>query len=364
MDVTELEALGLYDPGSPGAAERLSLLRLALAHGATVAEIRSAIDGSRLHALAAERVMLDRSPRFTLAAAAEAAGVEPELAARIWRALGFAAPGGDDVVCTDADVDVFAFFALLAAGIGAEAVMPAARTTGAALAVIADASVQMVRTSVEAPMRHGGAGDVDIATEFVELASTVVPRLYPMFEAVHRRHLVEAARRYSLWGSVPTEASTTEAVVGFADLVGYSALNERLSTSELDALLDRFEQCVLDAVVRPGARLVKVIGDEVMFVAGSASDAAAVAMSLLDAVELPAMRIGMAAGTVLSREGDLFGPVVNLAARLEALAEPGQALLDSVSAAQLDAGRVEPHGRHTVPGFAEPVEVFALTRSA
>ena len=209
MDATELAALGLYDPATPEAAERLSLLRLALAHGATVAEIRTAIDGSRLHALAAERVMLDRSPRHTLAEAAQAAGIEPDLAARIWRALGFAAPADDAVVCTDADVDVLAFFALLAAGIGAEAVMPAARVTGAALAGIADASVQMVRTSVEAPMRHGGAGDVDIATEFVELASTVVPRLYPVFEAVHRRHLVDAARRYSLWGSIPTEASTT-----------------------------------------------------------------------------------------------------------------------------------------------------------
>jgi len=211
-------------------------------------------------------------------------------------------------------------------------------------------------------MREAGAGDVAIAGEFVDLASNLVPRIYPMLETVHRRHLVEAGRRYSLWGDRPTEASTTDAVIGFADLVGYSALNERLSPAGLDALIDRFEQCVVDAVVRPGARLVKVIGDEVMFVAGSAVDAVGVASELLAADELPAMRIGIAAGTVLSREGDLYGPAVNLAARLERLADPGQALLDAASARHLDGDRVAPRGRHTVAGFAEPVEVFALRR--
>lgn len=362
IDAADLEALGLYDPAALGAPERLSLLRLALEHGATVEEIRTAIDGGRLHALAAERVMLDRSPRLTLTEAARAADIEPGLAARFWRALGFVIPADDAVVCTDADVEVFAFCGLLATAVGDDAALSQARATGAALSRVADAGIQMARTSVEAPLRQAGAGDVEIAGEFVELASSIVPRIYPMFEAVHRRHLVEAARRYSLWGDRPTEASTTDAVIGFADLVGYSALNERLSPPELAALIDRFEQCVQEAIVRPGARLVKVIGDEVMFVAGSAGDAAGVAGELLDATELPAMRIGIAAGTVLSREGDLYGPAVNLAARLERLADPGQALLDAVSARQLDDDRVAPHGRHAVAGFVEPVEVFALRR--
>ena len=362
MDAADLEALGLYEPSAPGGAERLSLLRLALEHGAIVEEIRTAIDGGRLHALAAERVMLDRPPRFTLPEAARAAGIEPDLATRFWRALGFAVPAADVVACTDADVEAFAFYAALAAVVGIDAVVAQARVAGAGLSRMADAAVQLVRTSVEAPMRQAGVGDVEIAGRFVELASDIVPRIYPMLEAVHRRHLVEAARRYSLWGDRPTEASTTDAVVGFADLVGYSALNERLTPTELAALIDRFEQSVLEAIVRPGARLVKLIGDEVMFVAASAADAATVADELLDAAELPAMQIGIAAGTVLSSEGDLYGPVVNLAARLERLAEPGQALLDAVSARQLDGERVAARGRHAVAGFAEPVEVFALRR--
>ena len=190
----------------------------------------------------------------------------------------------------------------------------------------------------------------------------MVPRIYPMFEAVHRRHLVDSARRYSLWGASPTEASTTEAVVGFADLVGYTSLNEQLSTIELDALISSFEQRTLDAVAHPGVRLVKVIGDEVMFAAGSATDAVAVAGELLDAPGLPPLRIGLATGTVLAREGDLFGTVVNLAARLEVLAEPGEALVDAETARRLDPASVEPRGQHSVAGFVAPIDVFALRR--
>ncbi len=360
-DDAELEALGLYDPDAPGAADRLSLLRLARHHGATVEEIRTAIRGSRLHALAAERVLLDRAPRLTLADAARDAGVDLAFAVRLWRALGFVVPADDAPVCTDADVQVLAFYDALRAGVGEDSSVSQARVAGAALSRAADSSIQMVRTDVEAPMRQAGTTDAELATRFVELASDLVPRIYPTFEAVHRRHLVEAARRYSLWGASPTLMSTTEAVVGFADLVGYTALNQQLTTHELGTLIDTFEQRVLDAVARPGARLVKVIGDEAMFVAGTADDAAGVAAELLGADELPTMRIGVAAGTLLARDGDLFGPVVNRAARLERLAEPGQALCDAATARQLDSTRAAELGRRTLAGFDDPVEVFALT---
>ena len=360
MDDADLEALGLYDPEAPGAADRLSLLRLALHHGATLDEIRTAIGGTRLHALAAERVMLDRAPRLTLADAARQAGTGPAFATRVWRALGFVVPAPEATVCTDADMEVLAFYDTLRAGVGDDSAVSQARVTGAALSRAADASIQMVRTDVEAPLRHAGGTDAELGIRFVELASELVPRIYPMFEAVHRRHLVEAARRYSLWGSSPTVMSTTEAVIGFADLVGYTALNQQLTTEQLGTLIDTFEQRVLDAVARPGARLVKVIGDEAMFVAGTADDAVTVARELLAASELPTMRIGVAAGTLLARDGDLFGPVVNRAARLERLAAPGQALCDADTARQLAGVDLAALGSRTLAGFDDPVEVFAL----
>jgi adenylate cyclase len=362
MDPRELEAFGLYDPAAPDADERLALVDLALEHDATIDEIRAAIDDHRLHALAVERLVLQSTPRLTLADAANHADVTPEFATRVWRALGFALPAEDAVACTDAEVATLVFYGLIAKDVGDAAAVALARATGASLSRVADADVAMVRSGVEAPLRRAGGSDVDVARGFLDVASAVLPMMYPMFEAVHRRHLVEAARRYSLWGTSATEASTTGAVVGFADLVGYSAFNHHLSARELDELISTFEQRVLDAVARPGARLVKVIGDEAMFATGRAADAAAVAVELLAGSEVLPLRIGIASGTVLTRDGDLFGPVVNLAARLEALAQPGQALTDAGTARNLGPDQVQALGARSVAGFDDPVEVYALTR--
>ena len=362
MDPEELEALGLYDPAGPDADERRALLALALEHGATIDEIHAAIDGARLHALAVERLLVPHTPNLTLGAVANAAKVTPEFATRVWRALGFALAADDAVVCTETDVATLVFYGLLASQVSDTAAVSLARATGSSLSRVAHAHVAMVRSGIEAPLRDAGGTDVDVARGFVDMASVMVPSIYPMFEAVHRRHLVEAARRYSLWGTRATEASTTGAVVGFADLVGYSALNQHLSVTELDDLVSSFEQRVLDAVARPGARLVKVIGDEAMFATARATDAAAVAHELLDGSDVLPLRIGIASGTVLARAGDLFGSVVNLAARLETLAQPGQALTDAATAGHLGSDQTQRLGHRSVAGFDDPVEVYALKR--
>src|SRR5260370_30463073 len=115
MDDDALAALGLYDPTTPDAAERLTLVRLALDHGATVDDISAALAGSRLHSLAAERVLLDQAPRLTLDAAADEAGIAPEFAGRLWRALGFAVPPPDAAGGTHPDLGSLGLLLHLAA---------------------------------------------------------------------------------------------------------------------------------------------------------------------------------------------------------------------------------------------------------
>ena len=82
-----------------------------------------------------------------------------------------------------------------------------------------------------------------------------------------------------------------------------------------------------------------MVGDEVLFVTGQPADAAEIALRLTspdrDRRGLPALRVGMAAGRVLTRFGDVYGPVVNLAARLTSLARPGTALVGAELAAAL-----------------------------
>jgi adenylate cyclase len=122
-----------------------------------------------------------------------------------------------------------------------------------------------------------------------------------------------------------------------------------------------FEERALAATARPGARLVKTIGDEVMFVAGEAADAVDIARTLVCDETLPSLRIGLAAGEVVTRDGDLYGPVVNLAARLVARAAPEQIVVDAETVRRLGNGvGAKSLGTHELQGFDEPVEVFAL----
>ena len=189
LTVEELVDLDLYDPTAPDAGERLTLLRLALEHGASVDEVRFALAQHRLHTLAGERVVVGATKRATLQEMAANAGVDAEFSEHLWRALGFADPGVEPLVCSEADENVLALFSVLADVFDRDTTLQFARTTGASLARMADAAIGAVRAQVEAPMRAKGGDDVDVARTFVTLATDLVPRLYPMIEAVHRRHL-------------------------------------------------------------------------------------------------------------------------------------------------------------------------------
>jgi adenylate cyclase len=353
----ELEELGFYDPKAPDAAERLELLELALEHGATTEEMRQAIAEKSLHAVAVMNVIEGGEERLTFDEVVTRAGTPPENARRLWRALGLPDVEPGSVVCTERDVTVMVSLDFLWQTIGEDAALQIARATGSAMARLADTEVSMIRSLAEAPLRTAGGSNLEVAHELLRAGRDLMPAMLPMMDAVHRHHLAATGRRYSLWGVRPTEHSTTDAVIGFVDLVGFTTLSQQLEPTELDTILRRFEERALDATRRPLDRLVKLIGDEAMFVSGSAADAVEIVHSLADPA-LPRMRAGLAAGTFTVREGDVFGPVVNLAARLVARAAPGQILLDRGAAERLGLDAVDALGVQTIAGFEAPVEVF------
>jgi adenylate cyclase len=364
LTTDELVALGLFDPDAPDGSERLMLLELAVEHGAAIDEITLAVAQHRLHTLAGELAVLAATKRATFAEIAANAGADLEFAERLWRAFGFADPGDEPLVCSEADENVLVLFAALADLFGRDTALQIARTAGASLARMADAAIGAVRARIEAPIRKEGGDDVDVARRFVTLATELVPRLYPMIEAVHRRHLAQAGRRFTLWELPASETSTVFAIIGFADMVGFTARTQELTPAALDEFVRAFEDIVLATLTTAEARLVKLIGDEAMFVAGTAADAARIAAGILEGVaedeDLPPVKVGLAAGEVLVREGDIFGPAVNRAARLVAVADPSTIVVDAEVASRLDGDAVEPLGPRSLPGFDAPVEVFRV----
>ena len=122
-------------------------------------------------------------------------------------------------------------------------------------------------------------------------------------------------------------------------------------------------------IAASGANVAKRIGDAVMFVTNAPGIACALALELIEACareRLPKLRVGLAVGDVIVRQGDFYGPTVNLAARLVASAEPGTALTDAALYGRLSRVRAgygfAPAGRFQLAGFDEPVEVYQLIR--
>jgi adenylate cyclase len=191
-----------------------------------------------------------------------------------------------------------------------------------------------------------------------------------ILDVLHRRHVEAALRRFD--ATVPSDATSAEVVevaVGFADLVGFSSLAERLDLDTFaDAVAD-FGGIVSDTVVTGGGRVVKLIGDEVMFAASDATAGAEIALDLLDALAthpvLPPLRAALVAGRVVSCDGDYFGSVVNLAARLVQLAEPNALLVGESVARALprDGFRVEFCPPQLVRDVARPVTTARAQRA-
>jgi adenylate cyclase len=170
-------------------------------------------------------------------------------------------------------------------------------------------------------------------------------------------------RQLQLGRSVDTAHMT----VGFVDLVGFTTLSGRMAPRELADTIERFEETAHDVVTARGCRLVKLIGDEVMFVALDATAACDAALALVekfrgDATVTP--RGALATGELVIRGGDYYGPVVNLASRVAELAVPNELLVTEAVAAhtQSIAFRFEPAGKRMLKGFDQPVALLSVER--
>jgi class 3 adenylate cyclase len=252
-------------------------------------------------------------------------------------------------------------FALGAEVFGEEVVLQLTRVIGNAAAGIAEAALATFTANRAVPMLEGGGTPADVARAGAE-ATVALLGVPPVLDALLRVHF-ESARANRFPGGVPTR--TVKVALGFVDLVGSTELMQVLGGTELAAALGAFERFASDSVVGVGGRIVKRIGDAVMFVSSDAAAACDAALAIVAAVErhpaLGAARAAVAFGNVLPRDGDYFGTAVNLAARAVALAEPGTTVVDASVRDALDGSRaLTPLGDHTLRGFDDPVALFEL----
>lgn len=301
-----------------------------LERGVSADDIHRAERDNTLHLLVTEHIVLPDPPRYTAPQMAEMTGIPLDDLRHYWRSLGFPDVSDDEVVFGDYDLEALITLTGLIQFrmVDEQIAMQMARVMGSSMARIAEAGI------TASPVLHGAGDDVARAELLMHTADATLPSLARLIEYVWRRHLQAAARRGMLLNAV-ADAPTATLAVGFADLVGFTALSQQLSERALAELVDHFEALAFDVVVRGGGRVVKMIGDEAMFVVDDPAAAVHIGLDLAEAHanedSLGEVRVGIAHGPVLTREGDYFGPVVNMASRIVNIARPGSVVVsDSV----------------------------------
>lgn len=347
-------------------------------------EIETAAEEGTLPLLAIERLVFDHQPRMTTEQMLELTPLDPDSTTDLWRSLGFPAPPPGEPFFTDADVQILGVLAdLIETGAtDTDLLVQITRVAGQAMARFAAAQVELLlersadvtervvaeiaeeRTvndpdepptwkpspeaetlelpRIDPPEVIGEPGtdptlDPEVRRRVASillddpatLASVTMVGMVPqLLEYVWQRHTQAAARSRLLHGGPETG---TMLAVGFADLVGFTSLAQQISTGDLAEVLDRFEAIAYDIVADLGGRVIKMIGDEVMFSVDDPRRAVEVGIQLAETYreddELSDVRVGLSWGQVLLREGDCFGPVVNRASRVVNIAFPGTVLV-------------------------------------
>jgi adenylate cyclase len=283
---------------------------------------------------------------------------------RFFRALGFPEAGDEPSygesdltvlatlksVVIDSDVDLDTAIRLVRA-VGQNV----ARMSDWQVAAMASRADQVAADHPPEESRHDGAQH--IAEEAYDALQLILLHSW-------RRHLTAALARLEDDLAPDDQSQATKVTVGFADLVNFSALSNELDTNRLGELVEIFEARSGDVVAASDGRMIKTLGDSVLFVTDHPDQAMDIASGLIDVIgndaRLPDIRIGLATGLVVTRMGDVFGPPVNLAARLTALARRNRVMGDAATVAGL-TGDYETRRLTARPlrgfGLVEPVAI-------
>lgn len=363
MTQADFEAAGLYDPASPTADERLQLLEWLVSRGVGLESMQQAHARGFLLFVASSGQMRER-PSLTqqdlMTELGESAETLDEF--RTSLALPPALPGAP--WCTTAEVELFRGVQHGVGLFGLAEMKRLSRVIGSAVSRIAEAAASTERERMRKSL-SSGATELEIAKGSLAVTHAIATPAM-LASGLLRVHMELSLQRARGRGRTLVEETVT-GCVGFVDLVGSTSLSRRLSPEQLGKVVDHFEDVAHEVAIRRDGRVVKFIGDEVMFVTSGPEAACDIALTMVETFEgnpdvTP--RAGLAWGPMLDRGGDYYGPIVNLAARLAELAVPREVLAstDVVEALASTALAYESAGRRQLRGFDEPVSLVSIRR--
>jgi adenylate cyclase len=369
LRVVDWEAEGLLEglEDERARAARGRLLDELHGDGMSLEELHRLVSEDQL-VLAPVAQALSSEGRYTARELAERAGVEVDFLIASRRALGLPVPDPDERAFGEKDLEATRLGTVhREAGFDDEDALEVVRVLGQGMARYAEATRALVaRTFIEP-----GLDEYELAHRYRAVAEQLLPLTGPWLEHVFALHLQQVLRSDALTQEQRRTGKldgTQDAVIAFADLVGFTELGESVPVEELGSVAGRLSQLAGDAL-EPPVRIVKLIGDAVMLVSPEPEPMLDVTLRLVEVADadegVPPLRAGVACGQAVHRWGDWFGTPVNLASRLTTRARPSTVLVaEEVRDAVSDGYTFSDAGRKKLKGFSAPVRAYRVRRSA
>lgn len=303
--------------------------------------------------------LIGGAEKYTLEQVVEKTELPERIIRRFWQAMGF--PSVTDPsrpLFTDYDIDVFrAYISLTDKGLAdldtlnslirAQSHFADRQVLWQYEALVAEFESRFDLPEIEA--RHQVLERIDEYEEFFIYQMKYAWRRH--MAALMRRWETELDARKDEGGAEHSDMLPMQRALGFVDLVNFTHTSGQLSPHALVDFIQTFEFTVRDVVSTYGARVVKMVGDAVLYVADDIETGVQVVNNIVKALaqshNMPDVRASLVWGGVISRFGDIFGPSVNLASRLCSVAPVNGILVDHKTAEVLY--QLDPHGFNIQP---------------
>jgi len=261
----------------------------------------------------------------------------PDLIRRLVREFGLPQADSEERLRAD-DLSVLVQLLDVWRDAGDDELVRLARVYGQNIRKVVSSDLDLSNSTLFAPLRRQGLPEDEMRQVAGELGLRVMGLGEELMLWLRGRHLeheilsatVQNTEEYLRELGIAPERPPQAPAIAFLDLTGYTALTEERGDEAGADLADRLAGLVHEVAGEHGGRPVKWLGDGVMFYF---DDPAAGVLTGLDLVErTPAAvdvraRVGINAGSVISRDGDYFGRTVNVASRIADYARPGEVLV-------------------------------------
>jgi adenylate cyclase len=380
--VTRLVHVGVLTPADDGAFTEGDVRRARLYQGLErtglpLEAIREALDAGELSFGWLDNPLYDLiaplSQRSFQDVASET-GVPLELLRVLREAIGFALPEPDDRMREDELRVVPLIEKLVSARFPTSVLERLLRVYGDGLRRMAEVEADWWHRYVVLPALASGMTDAEMHEATLGFGEEATPLLEQAMLAMYHAHQ-EHTWVENLIGEIEDALDRTglrsrlvrPPAICFLDITGYTRLTEERGDEAAAELAARLTPLVQRPAERHGGKVVKWLGDGVMFHFREPTGGVVAALEMVDAITaagLPPAHVGLDTGPVVFQGGDYFGRTVNLAARIGEQAAPGQVLVtqEIVDRVVPDGVAFEPVGAVELKGVSEPVLLHSVIR--